>query len=1051
MVTEMTAKNACTELSAENLLATSNGHIFSRTLSGKLLRGQASGRILIVEDDPTNLAVQAMLLEKEGFSVLRASSGEEGLGVARREHPDVVLLDVCLPGMDGIEVCRQIKRDPELVDVFVLMLSGYATGVEDRVGGLESGADDYLLKPVSQQELGARIRGLLRLKAAMTALRASEERYRSLVEMLPDALALVDAEGRIIAVNPQAVRLLGLRDAKEATARTVFDLARSVPAEKLRTHMATALERPSLASGDYELTRSDGRAISVELRATPFQNDHQAERTLLVVARDTSERKRLEKQNRALKELGFQLTAAETTEKAAELCLETAQELFGWDAAFVELWDAGGTSAEPLLAYDTLEGKRTRLALDSWPRKSPVAIGLLREKGAQLILRGENCSESVALLSFGDKSRVSASLMFVAIYFGTKPIGTLSIQSYRPNAYQKSELELLQTLANYCGSAMARLRSSEELAETEAKYRAIFENATAGICQVTQKGRLVTANPALASMFGYGSPEEMVASVSDVARQTYASPGERDALRAVFDSGEPVKEFECRRVRKDGTLLWVSISGRAFRDRKNAIYYEETCRDITEWKEAQMALSDALELNQTILATSRVGMQAYHHSGACVFANTAAAEIAGQSLEELRRENLRRCGLWQKSGLMPILKRTLRTGQVQAGEFKIRNGLGKTLWLDCHLAPFVSHGEAHILVLSEDITARKSAREALLQAKDQIAVEQERYQRLFDFAPDAYLTTDFRGRIREANHAAAELLRRAGSNLVGKCLLDFMPSKFRPNLNDCLRSLHRQPGERFAGLEFELQGLPNEPAIPVAATLGSAKERNGDIRWLLADITEQRRLERSMLLASEREQRRIGEDMHDGLCQELFSVAMTLNTIGQTLSSARRPESDSVHRLALQLNDINARARAVARGLNLSNVSRTGLSAALQDLAETTSLWRQVRCRFHASKSFDVRQPNMATHLYRIAREAVHNAIKHGRPRRILISLYQRQAKHYLRVRDDGEGFREPEARHPGMGLEIMRYRAEQIGGELKIQPAPGGGTDVTCAFVGPV
>lgn len=137
-------------------------------------------RILVVEDEPALLAAYTRILRSEGYAVLQAATGEDGWRCCRDERPDLVLLDALLPDMEGIEVCRRIKREPELGHTFVIMISGLRTSGDHQADGLEAGADGYLTKPIEKRALLAHIRALLRI-------REGEERQRQLVRELTEA------------------------------------------------------------------------------------------------------------------------------------------------------------------------------------------------------------------------------------------------------------------------------------------------------------------------------------------------------------------------------------------------------------------------------------------------------------------------------------------------------------------------------------------------------------------------------------------------------------------------------------------------------------------------------------------------------------------------------------------------------------------------------------------------------------------------------------------------------------------------------------------------
>lgn len=165
------------------------------------------------------------------------------------------------------------------------------------------------------------------------------------------------------------------------------------------------------------------------------------------------------------------------------------------------------------------------------------------------------------------------------------------------------------------------------------------------------------------------------------------------------------------------------------RDPVGAIrYFGRIVHDIAERTGAQRRLSEALELNQTILATSSVGMLAYRGTGRCVFANQAAGRTLGTNPAQLMRMNFRRSASWKKYGLLEMAEETLRTGKPQRRELFMVTTFGKKVWLDTHMARFVAGGDEHLFVLHGDITARTRAQEAVRMLSHQLrrAQDQER-------------------------------------------------------------------------------------------------------------------------------------------------------------------------------------------------------------------------------------------------------------------------------------------------------------------------------------
>ena len=210
------------------------------------------------------------------------------------------------------------------------------------------------------------------------------------------------------------------------------------------------------------------------------------------------------------------------------------------------------------------------------------------------------------------------------------------------------------------------------------------------------------------------------------------------------------------------------------------------------------------------------------------------------------------------------------------------------------------------------------------------------------------------------------------------------------------------------------------------------------------DMTEAKRLERTILEISGREQRRIGQDLHDGLGQHLTGVAFMSKVLEQKLrekefAGGRRGRQN---RRAGEPGD-RQDARAVARSA-AGAVGRAGLMTALETAGIAGGKFVSGVVPLRVRRPAPIRESDIATHLYHIAQEAVNNALKHGQPRHIAIRLAG-GGEPFLSVDDDGVGLREP-LRRPGgqgMGLLIMSYRAKMIGGALEVRPGPAGGTEV--------
>ncbi len=218
------------------------------------------------------------------------------------------------------------------------------------------------------------------------------------------------------------------------------------------------------------------------------------------------------------------------------------------------------------------------------------------------------------------------------------------------------------------------------------------------------------------------------------------------------------------------------------------------------------------------------------------------------------------------------------------------------------------------------------------------------------------------------------------------------------------------------------------------------------------DITERKHLEKTILDISAREQRRIGHDLHDGLGQHLTGIAFMVKVQEQKLAAKQMPEAADAAKIVRLVNDAIFKTRELAKGLAPVVFNAHGLMSALQlHAAEVEDLFG-ISCHFQCEPPVLIPDGTVATHLYHIAQEAVTNAIKHGRARNILVRLSAVDGQGTLIVRDDGQGMADPPGDHAGMGLQIMKYRADMIAGVLevradKMQGTMVKGTMVSCRF----
>jgi signal transduction histidine kinase len=216
------------------------------------------------------------------------------------------------------------------------------------------------------------------------------------------------------------------------------------------------------------------------------------------------------------------------------------------------------------------------------------------------------------------------------------------------------------------------------------------------------------------------------------------------------------------------------------------------------------------------------------------------------------------------------------------------------------------------------------------------------------------------------------------------------------------------------------------------------------------DVTDEKRLERELIEARDREKERLGRELHDGLCQNLAGILALSATLARKLAARNDPGEIAAAEITTLLQQAIGDARDLARGLNPAGLAQMGLAPALDALAANVKALHPVTCTFNYDRRFPRLDVASEAHLYRIAQEAVNNAVAHGRGNRIEISLRIRGQQGNLRILDNGVGIPQGPVASDGIGLYTMDYRARLIGASLRVLRAAPRGTIVDCAFAVP-
>ena len=323
-----------------------------------------------------------------------------------------------------------------------------------------------------------------------------------------------------------------------------------------------------------------------------------------------------------------------------------------------------------------------------------------------------------------------------------------------------------------------------------------------------------------------------------------------------------------------------------------------------------------------------------------------------------------------------------------------------------------------------------------------------RLRAILQTAVEGIITIDEHGIIESVNAAAERIFGYSANEIIGNNVSLLMPSPHAEAHDSYIESYLRTGRAKIIGIGREVAGRRKDGTIfPMELSVSEVTLADGRMfTGIIRDITARKQLEREILEISDREQRRIGQDLHDGLCQHLAGIEIMSQVLAKKIAPKSKAHATQVMEIANHVRDAITQTRSLARGLSPVTIESEGLTSALIELATNTEKFFRVRCRCEFDDSVAIFDHAVATHLFRIAQEAVSNAVKHGHAQQIVITLRKSAGRITLDISDNGNGLRKKPANQKGMGLRIMQSRASMIGGTMAIESNALGGVSVTCA-----
>ncbi|MDD2706488.1 MAG: PAS domain S-box protein [Verrucomicrobiae bacterium] len=589
-------------------------------------------------------------------------------------------------------------------------------------------------------------------------------------------------------------------------------------------------------------------------------------------------------------------------------------------------------------------------------------------------------------------------------------------------------------------------RAEQALLESERRFRVIFDRACVGMLLLNDAGQLFEANPAIEQLLGYTATELQTMVMADILHTKDRLSWSQSSLQ-LFAGKMDHCQSELRLIRRDNQPVWSHITATLIRKSSGKPWFcVAMVENVTQRRQAEQALLAANQFNEEIFSNAGEGIIVYDHDLRYVLWNRFMEKLSGIGFHEVLGKKA--ADLFPHiygQGIVPMLKKAMQGETVHTPdiEFSIPQTRHRG-WVSCTYTPHrdISGTIVGVIGLVRDIGARKKAETAILESE-------KRFRQLADNIRDVFwiISADSQ-KIIYASRAYEKIWGRSCRELQQhsvQWIAHVLPED-RMDLAAALNQAAR--GEEFT-LEYRITHADGtlrwirDSGFPVRGNDGGVYR----IAGIASDITEQKRLQNEILQISEREQKRIGQDIHDSLLQNLVGIAFMSEVLGRKMGAKQLPEAAEITRITGLVNQALTEARGIARGLCPVELEENGLMSALQELSVATANLYGITCRFFCEEPLLIRDNAKAIHLYRIAQEAINNAIKHGQASRIDIFLEIQEKRVSLRISDNGRGIPAQPLRGQGMGLRSMSYRAKMIGGTLDASLLPGGGTKVECLF----
>jgi len=583
----------------------------------------------------------------------------------------------------------------------------------------------------------------------------------------------------------------------------------------------------------------------------------------------------------------------------------------------------------------------------------------------------------------------------------------------------------------------ALARTHQELRESHTLFRHVLDHVRDGIFLYDLENRLVMANRHFAEGLGLPLQKVIGKSIFELYEPEVARTVHEQNILILTTGREFNFEISLPGPNGDRKVLVRKGIYRNHRDEATGVFgigYD------TGGEGMQEALARSERHFRALIENSSNRVALLNADGKISYASPSSLRMVGFEMDELIGSN---AFLWiHPSDLAPFMRKFQRLlatpGAVISGEYRTLCKGGRWVWMEATYTNLLHDPNVRAIVLNErDVSERK-----------QVEFELTQFARIIQSSSEGIFSTDYEGHVISWNPAAETIFGYREREMIGKKTAILIPPRRRREYDRIRATTLRGSGaEDVEIVMLRKGGTP----IQVQLTLSPIRDRDRQIigvSKIARDITERRRLEKEILEIADREKQRLGQDLHDDLCQHLVGIGLISNLLRDDLAALKLPQSSEAGKVADLVAQAVDHARRLARGLCPLQLTGSGFTGGIETLVNNTARLFRCPCHFECESPAAIEDQGVATHLYRITQEALHNAVKHSQAERIVVRLNGGPSLLEITVSDNGVGLprrQEPGTGNHGLGMHTMRYRARIIGATLEFSRPPGGGTALTC------